>query len=258
MNRSVFLSMRQARRLALRGAAVIDWPANRLNRRTPYPPVYLRREVGPLRVFETTAASMIRSLELRAGLQPDGRLLDMGCGCGAIPLVMLAHGTSTGGYIGLDVDRRMIDWCNAHLADDKFRFDHHDYWSATYNTGGQRFLPFAVDDGWATVIVMKSVFTHMLPDDTDWYLRETARVLAPNGKAILTAALYDETDRDMLQRFQHDGGGYRFERAESPESSIAVSRAWMDEHMGAAGLKYGYTAGARQGAMLVEHVSHRL
>jgi cyclopropane fatty-acyl-phospholipid synthase-like methyltransferase len=252
MNRSVFIRLRQARRLAYRGATLIDGPANWLNHRTPYPPIDLRREVGPLRVFETSAASMIRSLELRAGLQPGGHLLDMGCGCGAIPLVMRAHATPSGGYIGLDVDRRMIDWCNAHIASDVFRFGHHDYWSATYNAGGQRFLAFAVDDGWADAIVMKSVFTHMLPDDVDWYLRETARVLAPGGKAILTAMLYDNIE-DVRERFPHDGGVYRFERAESPESSIALSRAWMDEHMDAAGLTYGYATGNRQGAMLVQH-----
>ena len=240
----------------MRLAVVIDEPANRLNGRHPYPPIHLRREVGALRMFETSAASMIRTLQLQAGLRSDARLLDMGCGCGAIPLVMQAHCIPVGGYIGLDVYGAMIDWCNKHIANDSFAFAHHDYWSARYNAAGKRFLPFAVDDGWAETIVMKSILTHLLPEDTDWYLRETARVLAPSGRAILTAVLYDDTDRDVFQRFQHTGNGgiYRFERPESPESSIAISRRWMDEHMAAAGLKYEYVAGTRQGPMLVQHL----
>jgi cyclopropane fatty-acyl-phospholipid synthase-like methyltransferase len=247
--------MRKARRLALRGASIIDGLANRLNGRTPYPPIYLRREVGPLRTFEVSAASMIGELEFRAGLGPDSRLLDMGCGCGAIPLVMLGYGTHVGSYIGLDVDQQMIDWCKAHIASDKFSFAHHDYWSATYNPAGTRYLPFAAGDDWADVIVMKSVFTHLLPDDIDWYLQETARVLAPEGTAILTVVLYNEDDRDIMVRFPHEGddGIYRFARPESPESSIAVSRTWMDEQMLSAGLSYQYTPGTVQGPMLVRH-----
>ena len=46
--RRLFMRLRGARRLALRAAAVIDAPANRLNGRNPCPPIWMRREVGPL------------------------------------------------------------------------------------------------------------------------------------------------------------------------------------------------------------------
>ena len=100
---------------------------------------------------------------------------------------------------------------------------------------------------------MKSVITHMLPDDTGWYLRETKRTLAPGGTAVITALLYDEDGDDVARRFPHSGGVYRYMREESPESSIALRRSWIDEEMAAAGLTYDYEPGAAQGPMYVRH-----
>ena len=57
----------------------------------------------------------------------------MGCGCGAVPLMLDLYDDYRGQYHGLDVDRAMIDWCQGHLVNERMRFGHHDYWSGTYN-----------------------------------------------------------------------------------------------------------------------------
>jgi SAM-dependent methyltransferase len=258
--RSLFLRLRDARRLAYRGAAIIDTPANWLNHKRPWPPIHLRREVGPLRVFESSTAQLAKTLEYEAGLTAGGNLLDVGCGVGALPLALDLYGNYKGHYIGTDVDRRMILWCQKHLANDRMRFEHVNYWSGSYNPNGKRFFPFPVEDHWADAIVMKSVFTHMLPDDVAWYLKETARTLRPDGTAILTAVLYDEATPEVAARFPYtdEAGLYRWERRESPESSIALSRAWMDQQMAEAGLNYEYRAGVRQGPMFVRRAANGL
>jgi SAM-dependent methyltransferase len=262
-SRKLFLRLREARRLALRAAALVDTPVNRLNNKRPYPPIHMRREVGPLKVFEGAAAAMVASLEHIAGLSHESRLLDVGCGCGAVPLQLnLYDGISrepmwSGQYHGLDVDRRMIDWCNQHLASDHMRFSHHNYWSATYNPSGRRNLPFAVEDEWADVILAKSVLTHLLPADTAWYLQETKRTLAPRGTAVLTAMLYTDVTDEIATLFPHEGpgGNYRCLHRRSPESSLALHRPWLDGQMTAAGLTYEYRAGAVQGPMIVRHAT---
>jgi hypothetical protein len=75
------------------------------------------------------------------------------------------------------------------------------------------------------------------------------------GAPIITAVLYEPGDDAVLARFRYDAGDYRHERRESPESSIAIKRAWMDAHMLSAGLRYAYTPGPVQGAMLVSHLA---
>jgi ubiquinone/menaquinone biosynthesis C-methylase UbiE len=197
---------------------------------------------------------MYARLRYEAGLTGDSNLLDMGCGVGALPLQLDLYAPWSGSYHGIDVDNRMIAWCQGHLSGQRRTYDHFDYWNGSYNTGGQRFIPFPVEDNWADVIVMKSVFTHMLPEDVDWYLLEVARVLRPDGSAVLSALLFNG---DELDGFPHDGGIYRYQRAASPESSIALRRSWMDERMAAAGLTYQYTPapGPSQRPMLVRHLS---
>jgi SAM-dependent methyltransferase len=252
VDRKLFLKLRAARRLAFRGAALIDTPTNKLNGRGDWPPIWMRREVGPLPGFESTAVEIVTHLRYMAGLTPTNRFLDIGCGCGAVPLYLNMHAPYTGFYHGIDVNHGMIEWCNRHLANQHHRFSHFNYWSATYNPNGERMLPFPVDDQWAEVILMKSVFTHMLPPDVAWYLREVKRTLAAGGTALLTAVLYEKDD-DVTRRFPHAGEHHRFIRPESPESSLALERAWIDREMGNVGLSYQYVPGVIQGTIYVRH-----
>ena len=63
-----------------------------------------------------------------AGLQPDSRVLDVGCGIGrmAIPLTSLL--SSRGGYWGFDIVRTGIKWCQARITPryPNFHFEHTD------------------------------------------------------------------------------------------------------------------------------------
>src|SRR3954463_11868604 len=105
------MGLRQPPGTGPRAASVVAGPVNWLNHKRPYPPIHLRREVGPLKVFEASAAAMVSGLRYTAGLAPETRLLDMGCGCGALPLMLNLYDNYRGQYHGLDVDGAMIDWC---------------------------------------------------------------------------------------------------------------------------------------------------
>ena len=58
----------------------MDLAGRALNGKRRYPPLRLRRYVGPLPSFESSAAEFVAYLKILAHLQPTERLLDVGCG----------------------------------------------------------------------------------------------------------------------------------------------------------------------------------
>lgn len=250
MTRREYQLLRRARRAGLRMMSPVDQAANSLNGKRPFPPIHMRREVGSLRTFESAAGEVMAALELLAGLTRFSNVVDVGCGCGALPIVMRrrARAAFAGSYVGFDVDRRLTTWCAEHLGNQHFSFACYDYHNASYNPGGSRFLPFPVEGEWADVIVMKSVITHMLPPDVAFFMGELARVLRPQGRALVTAYLYDAQDEEVGVAFPHvgEGGTFRYAKTASPESAIALAKEWFLPVVAEAGLVYELHPGAQQ------------
>jgi SAM-dependent methyltransferase len=253
LTRRGYHALRLARRAGLRVLSPVDYLANSINGKLPFPPLDMRRDVGSLDTFESAAGEVIAALEILAGLGPSSTVLDMGSGCGALPIVMRRRVLTpfVGHYVGLDVDQKLIGWCDRHLTGEHFRFARYHYHNASYNPGGQRFLPFPIADSWADVVVMKSVATHMLPPDVEFYLSEVARVLRPDGRALVSAYLYGEGE-DVSATFPHvgEGGHFRYAKAASPESAIALDVGWFVSRVRANGLAHELHPGAQRLVLL--------
>jgi hypothetical protein len=70
-----------------------------------------------------------------------------------------------------------------------------------YNPGGAVAATdyrFPVDDGWATLVLATSVFTHLDGDESEHYIDEVGRALAPGGAALLTFFLLDDESRASI------------------------------------------------------------
>jgi SAM-dependent methyltransferase len=133
-------------------------------------------------------------------------VFDFGCGCGRIARQLLVQKTRPERYVGIDIHRKMIAWCQENLTafDPAFEFYHHDVWNmglAPDNTR-QSTAPFPVQSGAFSLVVAHSVFTHIYKEQTEFYLGEVARILAEDGIARTTWFLFDRLTFPMMFDFQ--------------------------------------------------------
>jgi SAM-dependent methyltransferase len=149
--------------------------------------------------FLATGAELLGLLREHGGLRADSRVLDVGCGIGRVARTLVGV-LDDGAYVGFDPVPEAIAWCAARYPPN-FRFVHADLRNDLYNPDGAVAATgyrFPVDDGWATLVVATSVFTHLDGAETVHYLAEVRRALAPGGTALLTFFLLDDASRAAI------------------------------------------------------------
>lgn len=174
------------------------------------------------------------------GLQPNHKILDVGCGIGrmAIPLTRFLTSSS---YEGFDIIHRGVKWCNKTISTryPNFHFQLADVYNKWYNPAGKYSaseyqFPFA--DESFDFVFLTSVFTHMLPADLKNYFSEITRVLKRKGKTLVTYFLInDESSKLLAQnlsklKFERSGDGYWTISQSKPESALAYEEEQM-RHM---------------------------
>lgn len=197
------------------------------------PPLWLRRHAGPVRAFRTSADQAVALLDRLGWLRPDLRILDFGSGPGSlVPRLGDVLGPE-GRYRGLDVHAPSIEWCRRAFAEDpRFSFER-------LAPGATAVWP-AAPGAWDLVIA-KSVFTHLLEAEATRALAEIRCTLAPGGRAMITAFLFDGSrfaGRE-LPWFRCPGptAPVRWRRASRPTAAVAVDRDTFFDWIAAAGLR---------------------
>jgi SAM-dependent methyltransferase len=171
-------------------------------------------------------------------------VLDVGCGTGVlIPDVLRALGPG-GRYIGFDVHAPSIGWARR-------RYDHdarvrlsvaeiNTPYSPHYKLRASEYR-FPVPDASVQRVVSKSVFTHLLEPEAAHYLAEIARILAPDGLAVVSTLLLGIAERPRLTppalAFDHAVGRARVVREESPVAAVAYPCTVFTELVEHAGLR---------------------
>lgn len=212
-----------------------------------YLPPYRLRDVGPTD-FEATGREFLGLFVKLANLQPDERVLDIGCGCGRIALPLAGYLSRAGSYTGMDITRKSIEWCQQNITRrcPNFQFIQADLFSRRYNPSG-RYLAkdyiFPLADKQFDFIFLTSVFTHMLPADVENYLREIARLLQESGRALMTCFLLNEAQQRLAEQgkndisFQYGPGSYRLRNEAIPESAVAYQENFLIELIQKCGLE---------------------
>lgn len=140
----------------------------------------------------------------RAQLLPAAAVLDLGCGNGSVARALTRFLSPPGRYEGIDVNPSTIAWLQDRYKDfPNFRFTHANVYNKAYNPGGQLSAGnyrFPFPDSIFDLVLLKSVFTHMLPADVHTYMREVSRVLRPGGRAVITYFLLNDESRHFIER----------------------------------------------------------
>lgn len=252
--RSVINLLRSFRYLALLALSPLDYVSRLLNCKKDLPPLHLRRYVGPLGSFESSGAEFMSYLRQLAELRSDERVLDIGCGCGQMALHLERYLNEKGSYVGVDIHRPSIRWCQKKISSRRsnFQFAHIDVRNLAYNPEGvhrAETYQFPFEAGSFDVILLKSVFTHMRPPEVSNYLREVARLLKSNGRCLATFFLLNE-DHGM---FKFGEGVWRYRLEHSPESAVAYDERYVMDLLAQHGLAlkapvyYGNWTGRKDG-----------
>jgi SAM-dependent methyltransferase len=169
----------------------------------------------------------------------NSRVLDIGSGLGRKTLSLPEFLGKNAQYVGVDITRQGIDWCNKNIAagHPNFQFLQLNVFNARYNkrgtvrAGDYRF-PFSENS--FDLIAGWSVFTHMFPADIRNYLKETSRMLNSEGRCIFS--FYVMTEKSFAAvRDKIASERIEFEFAEScftdnlnvPEDLTAFSEEWI-------------------------------
>ena len=160
---------------------------------------------GSVDDFMSSARKQVRRLSRIAGLTPHSHVLDVGCGMGRLATALIDYLADDGRYYGFDIVPSGIKWAQAHVAagHPNIHFVLADIYNKEYNPGGKLKAVeyrFPYDDLSFDLVVLVSVFTHLVPGDLEHYVAEIARVLRPGGRCYATFSLIDaEARRGMAE-----------------------------------------------------------
>jgi SAM-dependent methyltransferase len=212
--------------------------------RLPMPPPKLLRQAGPIKAFHEIPLMFLARMNM-AGLRPDHRVLDIGCGIGRIARYLCGYIGESGSYEGFDVLSECIEWCRENItpAYPNFRFTatplRNTYYTPDPELPDAASFRFPYDDDSFDFVCANSVFTHLMPDVSQQYLKETARVLRPGGVSCTTWFWYNDEgySHELTERMQRQSSGsYAVLNPDNEDAAVGYPEAVVREMCKTAGL----------------------
>lgn len=240
-------SVRNAGYMAL---APLDYAFRVTSQLKQYPPLHLRRRVGGMSAgFNGPGYEFVAYLRLLATLRGGDSVWDLACGCGMLELALQDLGWQ-GNLIGTDIDKPGIDWAQKNIGthDPGQKFVHMDIYNEAYHRKGKLSTKAWLDsfnENGFDIVIAKSLFTHVLPDEQIIYLKSIADRLKPGGRALLTFFVLSEDqarlaasgkNRISFQPYSED------ERCAvrsplAPHAAVAYEQRYLEERFRDAGFK---------------------
>jgi ubiquinone/menaquinone biosynthesis C-methylase UbiE len=188
--------------------------------------------------FKKQGENLLNLLKTTTGLKPNHKVLDVGCGIGRLAVPLTNYLDKDGSYEGFDIVDVGINWCKKHISSKfpNFNFFHVDLKNDLYNLKTQteaNTFTFPYADDCFDVVVLTSVFTHMMPDDVDNYLNQIQRVLKPGGKCFATFFLLNEESQSLIDNkksaydFAHKYEHYSLLDKNVKEANIAFEEDYL-------------------------------
>jgi SAM-dependent methyltransferase len=182
-----------------------------------------------------------------ADVKPHERVLDIGCGAGRWADALTGYLTEEGRYDGLDVLPDRIAQAERRVGRKYPNFHFHlinvfnTHYNPQANTQVSDFR-FPFEDEEFDLVILYSVFTHMLPEDVERYFAEIRRLLKSGGRMLASYLLLNPKTLELLQHavdgpdssfisrnrsFQHDFGAYRATNPDIPEAALAYREDYV-------------------------------
>jgi SAM-dependent methyltransferase len=179
----------------------------------PVPPLSLDYGTA-IQHFEEVGKEFFGYCISLGGLGRDSSVLDVGCGFGRLAVPLTSYLSPRGSYDGFDIVPTGIEWCREHIAPGRpnFRFKLVDVRNFAYRPEdgvSARSFRFPYPDDHFDLVFLRSVFTHMPPEEVDHYLGEIARVMRPGGRCLISYFLLNKESVRLMagpnaaRRFHH-------------------------------------------------------
>jgi SAM-dependent methyltransferase len=145
-----------------------------------------------------SALWLLRHMCEHLGLDDLGEteLLDYGCGV-KFTEAFINYSLPVKRYVGIDVDREMIEFLRANVQNARFEYFHVDAHNELYNPDGdvlaeETKLP--IDGRNFDLVCLFSVFTHLAPHDYSTVLKLMRRYVKPGGRLFYTLFVDELTE----------------------------------------------------------------
>lgn len=129
--------------------------------------------------YEKGAESII-SLLRNEGLNPNSKILDIGCGTGRLASKLIGYLREEGAYYGVDLSKKAIEFCKSRYRRENFHF----------MKSEPTKLPFSSEK--FDFIIFYTVFMHNYPDEIKALLQQCGELLAEDGKIIADIFLSEQ------------------------------------------------------------------
>lgn len=171
------------------------------------------------------------------GLKPDHHVLDIGSGIGRMALPFTDYLNDQGKYEGFDIVKAGVDWCTKNITSvyPNFKFTHIDLENELYNLDtefkAKNFI-FPYENESFDLVLLTSVFTHMVKEDVENYMTQIYRVLKNEGRCLMTFFILNKDSKNLMQnnngiKFKYDYGDYSLMDKSVKEANIAYDEMYI-------------------------------
>jgi SAM-dependent methyltransferase len=187
--------------------------------------------------FKISGEKLLDQIKKVTNIQPQQCILDVGCGIGRLAVPLTGILNQEGRYEGFDIVKMGINWCNKNIKPKypNFNFIHidlkNDLYNLKTNKEAKNFV-FPYSNNEFDLVILTSVFTHMMPDDVNNYLKEIFRVLKIGGKCFVTFFLLNDEIKSSIENrnyfnfpFKYDH--YRLLDKNVKEANIAYEESFL-------------------------------
>nr|WP_240961872.1 class I SAM-dependent methyltransferase [Nonlabens sp. Ci31] len=207
--------------------------------------VFTGGTAGPKKFLEE-GKLQLQLLRKYTDVQPDHKLLDIGCGMGRTAIAFTPYLKSNSTYHGFDPVKKGIDWCKRGIGADfsNFHFTYVDLFNDLYKSkgGDAAMFKFPYSDNQFNVCFTFSVFTHMAISEIQNYLNEMYRVSHKDACCLSTFFLYNSHNETYISTrsgfsfpIAHDG--YRLMHADVTAGNIAIQEDVLRSMISTAGFR---------------------